>query len=108
MVGQVHSYFADLVHHLSELWMIHCDTIMYRPSLISAAAVYAARCTLLMFPLWNQTLQEQTGYSEGQLMDCAMMLVSLHREVGENLPALVKKYSQVADFKLASFNNWFG
>ncbi|BBN69610.1 Cyclin family protein, partial [Prunus dulcis] len=37
------------------------------PSLIAAAAVYAARCTLNKAPLWTETLKHHTGYSEEQL-----------------------------------------
>jgi hypothetical protein len=80
MFWQVHPCFADMVHYLS--------------SLISAAIVDAPRCTHLMFLLWIQILQQQTGYSEGQLMDCAMLLVGLHSEVKrENLPVFVKRYA---------------
>lgn len=54
---------------LAELGLAHYDTVVsYAPSMIAAAAVYAARCTLNMSPLWSATLNHHTGYTEEQLM----------------------------------------
>lgn len=58
----------NMVFFLAELGLMHYPTaILYRPSLIAAAAVFAARCTLGRSPFWTSTLKHYTGYSEEQL-----------------------------------------
>ncbi|CAJ1916091.1 unnamed protein product [Sphenostylis stenocarpa] len=83
-----------MTHFLSELGLMHYDTLMYSPSMVAASAVFAARCTLNKTPLWNETLKLHTGYSQEQLMDCARLLVSFHSTVGNGkLKVVFKKYS---------------
>ncbi|CAN7127060.1 unnamed protein product [Brassica rapa subsp. narinosa] len=58
-----------MVHYLAELGVMHYDTtIMFSPSLVAAAAIYAARSALHQVPIWTDTLKHHTGYSETQLM----------------------------------------
>ncbi|KAK2416568.1 G2/mitotic-specific cyclin S13-7 [Trifolium repens] len=84
----------NMAHFLSELGMMHYATLMYCPSMVAAAAVFAARCTLNKSPVWNETLKMHTGYSEEQLMDCAKLLTSFHSNVGNGkLKVLYRKYS---------------
>lgn len=57
-----------MVFFLAELGALDYRTIIqYSPSMIAAAAVYAAFCTLNKNPLWTETLKHHTGYSEEQL-----------------------------------------
>lgn len=57
-----------MVFFLAELGVLdYQTTIWYSPSMMAAAAVYAARCTLKKKPLWTETLKHHTGYSEEQL-----------------------------------------
>lgn len=59
----------NLVFFLAELGLVQYNTVVkYRPSVIAASAVYAARCTLNRSPFWSDTLGHYTGYSEDQLM----------------------------------------
>lgn len=59
----------NMVHYLAELGVMHYDTtIMFSPSLVAAAAIYAARSALHQVPIWTNTLKHHTGYSETQLM----------------------------------------
>lgn len=59
----------NLVFFLAELGLMQYPTVvLYCPSMLAAAAVYAARCTLDKSPLWSETLKHHTGYSEDQLM----------------------------------------
>ncbi|CAJ1916054.1 unnamed protein product [Sphenostylis stenocarpa] len=84
----------NMTHFLSELGLMHYDTLMYSPSMFAASAVFAARCTLNKTPLWNETLKLHTGYSQEQLMECARLLVSFHSMVGnEELKVVYRKYS---------------
>ncbi|KAK4493565.1 hypothetical protein RD792_017752, partial [Penstemon davidsonii] len=87
------SNVENMVYFLAELGMMNYATITYCPSMIAAAAVYAARCTLNTMPFWNETLKKYTGFSEVQIMDCAKLLVSYHSGVEEQkLKGIYKKY----------------
>lgn len=74
--------------------MSYKTTITCCPSMLAASSVYAARSTLNKSPLWTQTLQHHTGYSEDQLMECGKELVSYHLGAAENkLKAIYRKFS---------------
>ncbi|KAL6988076.1 G2/mitotic-specific cyclin-1 [Sarracenia purpurea var. burkii] len=84
----------NMVYFLAELGMMNYATVIYCPSLFSASAVYAARCTLGKFPLWNEMLKIHTGFTEPQLMNCAKLLVSFHLTAAESkLKVIYRKYS---------------
>ncbi|KAI4319641.1 hypothetical protein MLD38_033219 [Melastoma candidum] len=85
-----------MVHFLAELGLMNYGvTIRNSPSMVAASAVYAARCSLNVAPLWNKTLEFHTGYSEAQLMGCARSLASLHAKAkDEKLQGVYKKYSK--------------
>ncbi|XWS52650.1 hypothetical protein CRYUN_Cryun11dG0089100 [Craigia yunnanensis] len=85
----------DLVFFLAELGLMQYPTVvLYCPSMLAAAAVYAARCTLDKSPLWSETLKHHTGYSEDQLMNCAKLLVKFHSTAAESkLKAIHRKFS---------------
>ncbi|KAK6942140.1 Cyclin, C-terminal domain [Dillenia turbinata] len=84
----------NLVYFFAELGMMNYATIIYRPSMIAASAVYAAHCTLGKSPAWNDTLRLHTSYSEQQLMDCAKVLVDFHSSAPESkLKVIYRKYS---------------
>ncbi|KAL3841146.1 hypothetical protein ACJIZ3_025737 [Penstemon smallii] len=75
----------NMVYFLAELGMMNYATIIYCPSMLAAAAVYAARCTLNKTPIWNETLKLHTGFSEVQLLDCAK----------QKLKGIYRKYSSL-------------
>ncbi|KAK6151349.1 hypothetical protein DH2020_013984 [Rehmannia glutinosa] len=62
------SNVESMVYFLAELGMMNYETLIYCPSKIAASAVYAARCTLNKNPIWNETLELHTGFSEQELM----------------------------------------
>ncbi|XP_072976645.1 G2/mitotic-specific cyclin S13-7-like [Typha angustifolia] len=83
-----------MVFFFAELGMMQYSMIMYCPSMVAASAVYAARCTLKKSPLWTETLQRHTGFSEKQLLDCTHILVNSHSAAPESkLKVVYKKYS---------------
>ncbi|OVA18788.1 Cyclin [Macleaya cordata] len=84
----------NMAFFLAELGLMQYAMIMYSPSMLAASAVYAARCTLNKSPLWNETLEIHTGFSESQLIDCAKLLVSFHSMAAEHkLRVVFRKYS---------------
>ncbi|PNX70423.1 G2/mitotic-specific cyclin s13-6-like protein, partial [Trifolium pratense] len=80
----------NMAHFLSELGMLHYATLKYSPSMVAAAAVFAARCTLNTSPVWNETLKMHIGYSEEQLMDCAKLLIGFHSSIGNGKLKVVR------------------
>ncbi|XP_024047212.1 G2/mitotic-specific cyclin S13-7 isoform X2 [Citrus clementina] len=90
------SEMENLVFFLAELGISHYPTVIcYCPSMLAAASVYAACCTLNKSPLWTETLKHHTGYSEEQLKDCAKLLVRFHLAAAESEQKLgvYKKFS---------------
>jgi cyclin B len=54
----------NLVFFLMELSLMQYVTMKFPPSMLAAAAVYTAQCTLGKTPVWNGVLKCHTGYSE--------------------------------------------
>ncbi|KAL6853808.1 hypothetical protein ACP4OV_019837 [Aristida adscensionis] len=83
-----------MVFFFAELSLMQYGLVTRRPSMIAASAVYAARLTLKRAPLWTNTLEHHTGFSEAQLTECVKMLVSSHLTAPESkLRVVYKKYS---------------
>ncbi|VAH76290.1 unnamed protein product [Triticum turgidum subsp. durum] len=68
----------NMAFFYAELALVDYSMLMYSPSVTAAAAVYTARCTLNMSPLWSDILEHHTALGESQLMQCARRLASLH------------------------------
>ncbi|CAL4957152.1 unnamed protein product [Urochloa decumbens] len=78
----------------SELALVQYTMLIYPPSMIAAASVYAARSTFQMNPLWTDFLEHHTGLTEPQLLDCARRLMSFHALAPESKQkAVYRKYS---------------
>ncbi|KAL2907116.1 G2/mitotic-specific cyclin-1, partial [Bienertia sinuspersici] len=75
--------------------------IKFPPSLLAAAAVYTAQCSLYGFKQWSKTCEYHTNYSEIQLF--------FHQKAGTGkLTGVYRKYSTskfgyAAKFKPAIF-----
>ncbi|KAM0942123.1 putative cyclin domain-containing protein [Dioscorea sansibarensis] len=50
-----------------ELCLVEYEMLRFRPSLLAAAAIYTAQCTLRGFQHWTKTSELHTCYSEEQL-----------------------------------------
>ncbi|XP_062208388.1 cyclin-B1-3-like [Phragmites australis] len=84
----------NMAFFYTELALVQYSMLVYSPSVTAAAAVYAARCTLDMNPLWSDILEYHTGLAEPQLLDCARRLMSLHSTAPESKQkAVYRKYS---------------
>ncbi|KAJ7542923.1 hypothetical protein O6H91_09G017500 [Diphasiastrum complanatum] len=83
-----------LAFFLVELCLTEYMMVKFSPSLLAAAAVYTAQCTLKRTPSWSATLQRHSGYTEEQLKECVAMMVAFHHKAGEGTLTVVhKKYS---------------
>ncbi|GLJ16133.1 hypothetical protein SUGI_0268950 [Cryptomeria japonica] len=77
-----------------ELCLVEYEMLRYPPSMVAAAVVYTAQCTLNRVPYWNRTMECHSGYSEVQLWECAKMIVDYHRKAGQGkLTCVHRKYS---------------
>ncbi|KAI3525877.1 hypothetical protein L1887_05007 [Cichorium endivia] len=86
-----------MVYFYAELGMMNYEIIRFCPSMVAAAAVYAARSTLNKSPVWHQTLEMHTGFAETQVMECAKMMALFHSMAknDEKRKVIYRKYSSV-------------
>ncbi|GAB2282473.1 G2/mitotic-specific cyclin-1 [Dionaea muscipula] len=80
---------------LMELCLVEYEMLKYPPSLLAAAAVYTAQCTVYGTKhYWNKTCQWHTNYSEHQLLECCRHMVGFHQKAGTGkLTGVHRKYS---------------
>ncbi|KAJ3680445.1 hypothetical protein LUZ60_016723 [Juncus effusus] len=79
---------------LVELVLLEYKMLKYKPSLLAAASVYTAQCSLNHFKSWTRSSQVHSGYSEDQLFECARLMVDLHQKAGSGKHTSVhRKYS---------------
>lgn len=84
----------NLVFFLMELSLMQYVMMKFPPSMLAAAAVYTAQCTLQKTPVWNHVLKSHTGYSEVDLKECTRLMVAFHQSSEESkLNVVFKKYS---------------
>ncbi|XBJ05153.1 hypothetical protein VPH35_023987 [Triticum aestivum] len=84
----------NMVFFFAELALLQYALVPLKPSMVAAAAVYAARLTLKKTPLWTETLKHHTGYTESQLRDSVKILVTAHSAAPESkLKVVYEKYS---------------
>ncbi|XP_057820921.2 G2/mitotic-specific cyclin S13-7 isoform X1 [Cryptomeria japonica] len=95
---------------LIELALVEYEMVMYSPSMLAAAALYTARCTLGIHPFWNPTLEFHTNCTEANLKECAKIIVGLHENsnINSQINSVHRKYmspsfSQVATLSPALF-----
>ncbi|KAJ0041336.1 hypothetical protein Pint_28645 [Pistacia integerrima] len=65
---------------LIELSLVEYEMLKFPPSLLAAAAIYAAQCTVFGFKQWSKTCQWHSGYSEDQLLECARLMIGVPPE----------------------------
>ncbi|GAV60129.1 Cyclin_N domain-containing protein/Cyclin_C domain-containing protein [Cephalotus follicularis] len=77
-----------------ELCLVEYETLKFPPSLLSAAAIYTAQCSLYQFSQWTKTSEWHTKYSEDQILECSRMMVNFHMKAGTGrLTGVHRKYS---------------
>ncbi|KAK6924565.1 Cyclin, N-terminal [Dillenia turbinata] len=93
-----------------ELCLVEYEMLKFPPSLIAAAAIYVAHCTLYGFKQWSQTCEWYCSYSEDQIMqvfsasslssnhplglrDTARLIVGFHQKAANGkLTGVHRKY----------------
>ncbi|KAI3465444.1 hypothetical protein Pfo_022107 [Paulownia fortunei] len=77
-----------------ELCLVEYEMLRFPPSLLAAAAIFTAQCTLSGCKQWSKTSERHTNYSQDQLLECAKLMVTFHQKAGTGkLTGAHKKYS---------------
>ncbi|KAL6549115.1 Cyclin-B2-4 [Orobanche hederae] len=77
-----------------ELCLVEYEMLRFPPSLLAAAAIFTAQCTLSGFKQWSKTSERHANYTQEELLVCAKLMVTLHQKAGSGkLNGVHKKYS---------------
>ncbi|KAK6939082.1 Cyclin, C-terminal domain [Dillenia turbinata] len=77
-----------------ELCLVEYEMLKFPPSLLAAAAIYTAQCTISGSKQWSKTSEWHTCYSEEKLRECSRLMVTYHQKSGTGkLTAVHRKYS---------------
>ncbi|KAJ0024661.1 hypothetical protein Pint_09231 [Pistacia integerrima] len=78
---------------LIELCLVEYEMLKFPPSMLAAAAIYTAQCTLSGSNQWSKTSEWHTNYTEEQLLECSRLMVSFHQKSGTGkLTGVHRKY----------------
>ncbi|CAN0890768.1 CYCB1-2 [Linum grandiflorum] len=93
--GPADKEMEHMANFLTELGLMDYEcSVKARPSMMAAAAVYAARLALKRSPAWNGVMEFYTGYKEAEVVECGKALAGLQLKVKESkLQTVVRKYS---------------
>ncbi|KAG2319828.1 hypothetical protein Bca52824_013041 [Brassica carinata] len=69
----------QLAFYLIELCLVEYEALKFKSSLLCASAIYVARCTLRMTPVWTPLLNNHTHYNVSQMKDCSDMILRFHK-----------------------------
>ncbi|KAI5332553.1 hypothetical protein L3X38_022682 [Prunus dulcis] len=68
-----------LAFYLIELCLVEYEASRFKPSLLCAAALYVARCTLQITPAWTPLLCKHARYDVSQIRDSAEMILKVQK-----------------------------
>ncbi|PHU00948.1 G2/mitotic-specific cyclin-1 [Capsicum chinense] len=83
--------------------------LRFPPSMLTAAAVFTAQCTLGVSREWNATYEKHNSYDKNQILECSKLMVSFHQKVvvgkltGMHQKYSTSKYGNAGRCELASF-----
>ncbi|KAL0543477.1 hypothetical protein IC582_018573 [Cucumis melo] len=79
---------------LIELSLVEYEMLRFPPSLLAAAAIYTAQCTLTRVDgSWSRTCEWHSSYSEDQLLECSRLMVRFHQNAATGkLTGVHRKY----------------
>ncbi|GLT39335.1 hypothetical protein SLA2020_135330 [Shorea laevis] len=92
--AQTNKKIELLSFFLIELALVEYEMLKFPPSLLAAAAIYTAQCSLYGFKQWSKTSQWHSSYSEDQLLECSRMMVTFHQKAATGkLTGVHRKYN---------------
>ncbi|KAF7143083.1 hypothetical protein RHSIM_Rhsim05G0047700 [Rhododendron simsii] len=90
--AQADNKLEALSFFIVELALVEYEMLKFPPSMLAAAAIFTAQCSLHRSKQWTKATEWHTTYTEDQLMDCSRLMVTYHQKVGK-LNGVYKKYS---------------
>ncbi|KAI3794321.1 hypothetical protein L1987_36950 [Smallanthus sonchifolius] len=92
--AQSESKLDQISFFLIDLCLVEYDMLRFPPSLLAAASVYTAQCSLFGLKQWSKTCEWHTNYSEDQLLECSRMIVGYHQKASiGRLTGVYRKYN---------------
>ncbi|KAJ8539597.1 hypothetical protein K7X08_013849 [Anisodus acutangulus] len=94
---------------MTELSLVEYEMLRFPPSMLAAAAIFTAQCTLGVSKEWSKTCEKYSNYTRDQLLECSQLMVSFHQKAatgrltGVHRKYSISKYGFVAKFPPASF-----
>ncbi|WOG99824.1 hypothetical protein DCAR_0519180 [Daucus carota subsp. sativus] len=83
-----------LAFYIIELCLVEYEMLKFPPSMLAAAAVFTAQCTLGKAYQWSKTSERHTNYNQHELMECSKMMVEYHNKAATGrLTGVYRKYS---------------
>ncbi|GMN50089.1 hypothetical protein TIFTF001_019253 [Ficus carica] len=83
-----------LSSYIIELCLVENEMVQFPPSLLAAAAIYTAQCSLHKLKQWSKTSEWYSNYSEHQLQECSRLMVAFHQNAGKGkLTGVYRKYN---------------
>ncbi|KAK2654421.1 hypothetical protein Ddye_014277 [Dipteronia dyeriana] len=93
--AQSDTKLEHLAFYLIELSLVEYEALKFKPSLLCASAIYVARCTLQMTPVWTPLLCKHARYDVSQIRDCAEMILRFHNAARKGkLKVTYEKYTK--------------
>ncbi|XVF16012.1 hypothetical protein REPUB_Repub09cG0205300 [Reevesia pubescens] len=78
---------------LIELALVEYEMLKFQPSVLAAAAIYTAQCSLYGLKQWSKTSEWHSRYSEDQLLVCSRLMVGFHEKAATGkLTGVHRKY----------------
>ncbi|XP_052480013.1 G2/mitotic-specific cyclin-2 isoform X1 [Gossypium raimondii] len=78
---------------LIELALVEYEMLKFQPSLLAAAAIYTAQCSLNGYKQWSKTCEWHSSYTEDQLLECSRFMVGFHEKAATGkLTGVHRKY----------------
>ncbi|KAL3321769.1 hypothetical protein AABB24_039403 [Solanum stoloniferum] len=79
---------------MTELCLVEYETLRFPPSMLAAAAIFNAQCTLGVAKEWTKTCEKYSNYTRDQLLECSKLMVTFHQKAATGrLNAVHRKYS---------------
>ncbi|XP_074374674.1 G2/mitotic-specific cyclin-2-like [Apium graveolens] len=83
-----------LAFYIIDLCLVEYEMVKYPPSMLAAAAVFTAQCTLGKAAQWSKMRERQTQYKAEDIMKCSRLMVEFHQNAAKGkLTAVYRKYN---------------
>ncbi|KAJ8561307.1 hypothetical protein K7X08_027497 [Anisodus acutangulus] len=65
---------------MTELSLVEYEMLRFPPSMLAAAAIFTAQCTLRVAKEWSKTCEKYSNYTRDQLLECSKLMFSFHQK----------------------------